>query len=234
MKNITVTTSWDDGHVLDIKLANLLKKYGLKATFYVSPENHEFKKKDLLTAGQIISLGRDFEVGAHTMTHPRLGKIGKKESEMEITESKKYLEKLTGKKIISFCYPGGDYKPIHTSQLKSAGFKMARTTKRFSINTVKNHYEIPTTIHAYRHWSDIIQIAKVANFNPQKFIGYYLNWDKLAIALFDQVLKHGGVFHIWGHSWEVNRNGDWKRLEKVLKYIASRQNVRYAVNGELI
>jgi peptidoglycan/xylan/chitin deacetylase (PgdA/CDA1 family) len=233
MKNITVTTSWDDGHVLDIKLANLLKKYGLKGTFYISAENREFKKKELLTNRQIISLSRDFEIGAHTMTHPRLSKVGKKESEAEIAESKIYLEKLTGKKIISFCYPGGDYNHTHISQLKKAGYKMARTTKRFSTGTAKNPYETPTTIHAYRHWSDVIQIAKVANYNPIKFTNYYLNWDKLAIALFDQVLKHGGIFHLWGHSWEINKNKDWERLENVFRYLANRKDVRYAVNGEL-
>jgi hypothetical protein len=34
---IYVTTSWDDGHKLDMKLAVLLKKYGIKGTFYICP-----------------------------------------------------------------------------------------------------------------------------------------------------------------------------------------------------
>ncbi len=44
MKKI-VTTSWDDGHKLDLKLAHLLQKYNMPATFYVSPECREFSKR---------------------------------------------------------------------------------------------------------------------------------------------------------------------------------------------
>ena len=36
-----VTTSWDDGHELDTKLALLLADVGCSATFYVSPHSHE-------------------------------------------------------------------------------------------------------------------------------------------------------------------------------------------------
>ncbi|MCX6750242.1 MAG: polysaccharide deacetylase family protein, partial [Candidatus Pacearchaeota archaeon] len=108
-KQIIVTTSWDDGHKLDLRLAKLLKKYNIKGTFYISPRNREFKKEDLLTDKEIIELSKDFEIGAHTMTHPRLTKVSEEEAFKEILESKRYLEKLTGKEIKSFCYPGGDY-----------------------------------------------------------------------------------------------------------------------------
>ena len=30
-----ITTSWDDGHPLDLRVAELLAKYGLQGTFYV-------------------------------------------------------------------------------------------------------------------------------------------------------------------------------------------------------
>jgi len=36
-----------------------------------------------------------------------------------------------------------------------------------------------------------------------------------------------------GHSWEIDRNHDWSRLERVLKHIAGRTDVRYVTNGEL-
>jgi peptidoglycan/xylan/chitin deacetylase (PgdA/CDA1 family) len=42
MNKVTVTTSWDDGHILDVKLSELLKKYNLKGTFYIAPKNREF------------------------------------------------------------------------------------------------------------------------------------------------------------------------------------------------
>jgi len=36
MKKVIVTTSWDDGHLLDLRLAQLLQDAGLKGTFYIS------------------------------------------------------------------------------------------------------------------------------------------------------------------------------------------------------
>ena len=65
-KQIIVTTSWDDGHKLDLKLAKLLKKYGIGGTFYISPKNREFREEDLLLDEEIIKLDRDFEIwGSH-------------------------------------------------------------------------------------------------------------------------------------------------------------------------
>jgi hypothetical protein len=34
-----ITTSWDDGHPSDLRLADLLHKHSLRGTFYVPPEN---------------------------------------------------------------------------------------------------------------------------------------------------------------------------------------------------
>jgi hypothetical protein len=31
------------------------------------------------------------------------------------------------------------------------------------------------------------------------------------------VLDEGGVFHLWGHSWEVGEADQWTRLEEVLQ-----------------
>ena len=74
-KKLLVTTSWDDGHKLDIRLAALLKKYGIKGTFYICPQDHEFKNEDLLSTQDILTISKDFEIGGHTITHPYLTKI---------------------------------------------------------------------------------------------------------------------------------------------------------------
>ena len=61
----------------------------------------------------------------------------------------------------------------------------------------------------------------------------YWNWDLLAMTMFDQVLTTGGVFHLWGHSWEIEHNKGRARLERVLSYIVNRSDVKYLYNGEL-
>ena len=54
------------------------------------------------------------------------------------------------------------------------------------------------------------------------------------MAMFDRVMVRGGVFHLWGHSWEIENHKDWQRLEAVLKYISRRPGVVYATNQELL
>ena len=104
MKKIIVTTSWDDGHILDIRVAKLLKKYRLEGTFYISPKDKEILQTNRLSNEQIVFLANDFEIGAHTMTHPLLTKTEDMVAKKEIIDSKNYLEKIIGKSVKSFCF----------------------------------------------------------------------------------------------------------------------------------
>src|SRR5215475_189864 len=113
MKAVIVTSSWDDGHKYDLRLARMLQQYGLKATFYVSPRNREWTAGDLLTQNEIRDIGDHFEIGSHTVTHPRLPAIPQSQATREIFDSKAILQDITGQEVNSFCYPGGAYTPIH-------------------------------------------------------------------------------------------------------------------------
>lgn len=232
--SVVVTTSWDDGHVLDSKLATLLSKYGIAATFYISPENHELGREQRLTREQVANLAEEFEIGAHTMTHPFLPDCDEMKSRGEIFDSKKVLEEWTGKPVTSFCYPRGGYTERDKKLVKIAGFTYARTVRRFALSCGADHFAVPTTIHAYDHWSDVSAVIRLAHFNPIPCWTMYHNWERQAIALFDTALAHGGVFHLWGHSWEIERRGDWTRLERVLAHISKRGGVQYVQNKDLV
>lgn len=259
MKRVVVTTSWDDGHKLDLKLAGLLEKYSLKGTFYVAPKNREFSQKDLLTENQIIKLSKKFEIGAHTLTHPLLPndvqtriykmlvKIYKKarnkqytiypnisedEAKKEIWGSKTYLERLINKKITSFCYPAGRHNKNIEKLVKQAGFAYARTVDEYCFSMPKNKLTSGTSIHAYPHLRDMLPKARFSKWNLNKF-KENMDWEKLAKNMFDGVHRDGGVFHLWGHSWLIDEEKDWGKLEKVFAYISGRKNVDYLTNGQL-
>lgn len=232
MKRLIVTTSWDDGHKLDLRLAALLKKYNVPGTFYVSPYDREFSKEDLLTDAEVKQLSKDFEIGAHTMTHPRLPAISDGEARLEMRESKEYLEKLTGKPVVSFCYPGGNYSPQHPKIAQELGFSYARTVRRHVNNLNGSVFEAHTSVNAYNHYQDLPKIFKFAGYKPTK-VPYYFKWENLAKGMFDKLRREGGVFHLWGHSWEIDQHGDWEKLEEVLRYISGHNDVTYATNGEL-
>lgn len=235
MKKVFVTTSWDDGHRLDLPLARLLKKYGLRGTFYISPNDHEIADHDRLCTEGIRELARDpnFEIGAHTLTHRWLTDLSDREAREEIVGSKRYLEDLIGAPVTSFCYPAGKYRAAHECMVREAGFQCARTVRRFARQSGENRYAEPTSIHAYDHWLDVWGLARFVRGNPFAFMRLYHRWDLQAMALFDRIREEGGVFHLWGHSHEVDRNGDLERLERVCRHIGGHADVTYVTNGEL-
>jgi len=79
-----VTTSWDDGHKLDLKVARLLEKYGIKGTFYVST----FYLKDRLTNDNIREIDNFHEIRAHTLSHVTLTSVSFERAKKEIEGSK--------------------------------------------------------------------------------------------------------------------------------------------------
>ena len=40
------------------------------------------------------------------------------------------------------------------------------------------------------------------------------------MVLLEQCMKKNGVFHIWGHSWEINEYQLWDRLDYFLSLVA--------------
>lgn len=117
--------------------------------------------------------------------------------------------------------------------VRKAGFRLGRTVRRFAFDAGLDLFEMPTTIHTYDHYLDVFGVLNFVKWNPFLFIRYYRNWDLLAKAMFDRARAEGGVFHLWGHSWEVEAHGDWERLEDVLSYISDKDDVQYLTNGEL-
>lgn len=235
-KTVIVTTSWDDGHKLDLKLARVLKRNNIKGTFYISPRNREFKREELLSDKEILEISNDFEIGAHTMTHPRLVRIDAKEAATEITDSKEYLKNLTNKNISSFAYPGGAYNEKTVELVKEAGFYYARTVKQYEFKPIENFLEASTTLEAYRisiltFPIDSLKILKFLNYNLLGFIKS-LHWEYLAKKAFDYLLENGGIYHLWGHSWVIDRGRYWETLDRVLSYIGGRDNVDYCTNFE--
>jgi peptidoglycan/xylan/chitin deacetylase (PgdA/CDA1 family) len=220
-----VTTSWDDGHPLDMRLAELLTKYGLRGTFYV-PETAE---TETMTVLQIRELSRAFEIGGHTRQHIVLTRTNEKEARREIIDSKSWIEHSTGKPCVMFCPPHGKYSDRHVQMIAEAGYLGLRSVELVSLDFPRLRAGImllPTTVQAYPH--DTIAFAKNAikrgafdNLWRYVLHGRSAEWPQLARALLLQALKHGGVFHLWGHSWELQRFGQWQRLEEVLRLLSA-------------
>jgi glycosyltransferase involved in cell wall biosynthesis len=231
MKPVIVTTSWDDGHKLDLKLAQLLRRYGLQATFYVSPLTREFPASERLTAEDIKQLAQDFEIGAHTMTHPHLDRLDVAAARQEIIDSKVALERIIGRPLRSFCYPYGDYNEETKRLVQEAGFSRARSVKRFMTRSV-DRLALGTSVDTFDHRRDgMVSVLRLCRWRPWRIVRLR-RWENLARELFAQARERGEVFHLWGHSHEIEAHNGWQRLEVFLAWLKE-QDVISVCNADV-
>jgi peptidoglycan/xylan/chitin deacetylase (PgdA/CDA1 family) len=228
---VYVTTSWDDGHQLDLRMASELASRGVAGTFYVAPECRELPMDRRLGPADLRELSEGFEIGAHTRTHPRLTELPPEQAREEVRAGREALEQVIGLPVTSFCYPYGAYSEDHPEMVRAAGFTTARTVERFRTDVPNDLFRMGTTTHGYRHLVDGPQILRRAR-SPRQAVAMWRNWDVLGRRLLDEVEATGGVFHLWGHSWEIDANGDWGRLAAVLDELRDRPVV-FVTNGEL-
>jgi peptidoglycan-N-acetylglucosamine deacetylase len=144
-----ILTSWDDGHPSDMRLAEMLSRFGLKGTFFVPLNNSE--GRPVLSPAQIRLLARDFEIGGHTVDHIYLDRLGKTEVHRQVVECRQRLEDITSKPVQGFCYPGGHVTGAALSAVKAAGFRYARTIENLRFDVGSDRYRIPTTIQFFPH-----------------------------------------------------------------------------------
>lgn len=220
---IVITTSWDDGNKADFKIARLLKKYGLEGTFYI-PIKYRHRN---LNNREIFRLSRKFEIGSHGLTHRRLIFLNKNEKVKEIVESKKLLEKIICKEVKCFAYPFGVYDRKSLEYVKNTGYVFARTTGEFCFEKPKNPLLSSISLELSN---------KISRVLSPKCFGYIVrgcSWTKIAEMLFDKMPKNG-VFHIFGHSWQIEKNNDWNNLEKLFEHITNRKGLVSLNNSDLV
>ena len=234
--NSLITTSWDDGHPLDFKLAGLLNKYNLSGTFYIPQTNIE---NPVMDENMILTLSKQFEIGGHTIHHLASDEIDQKKWDQEVKNCYTWLTELTGEAPVSFCFPKGKFNSEAAASVFNAGFKLARTTELMSIKAFEENNILPTTIQIYEHnrltyFKHLLKRKRFGNL----FFWMHTNCEKDLDRLVDNYLKHTiknkGCLHLWGHSWEIENFGLWKKLETVFKRISGISEVKYVSNRHLV
>lgn len=232
------TTSWDDGHALDFRIADLLEKYGVAGTFYIP----RTAPRGVMNTNQIRELSRRFEIGAHTLDHVYLNRVSDAVAVEQLSGSRQWIEEVTGTNCRVFCFPGGTYRTRQLPLVRAAGFLAARTVELLSIRPpapAKSVFLMPTTIQAFPH--GVSAYVKNAIRRARNIFALHAwdllqarDWVGLAECLFDRALQLRGVFHLWGHSWEIEEHGQWENLERFLAMVSRRETKPCLVtNGEL-
>ncbi|HLW87412.1 MAG TPA: polysaccharide deacetylase family protein [Terriglobales bacterium] len=231
-----VTISVDDGHPSDLRAADLLSKYGLSATFYCPARNPE---QPVLSPSDLRQLAQQFELGGHTMNHVPLSSLSTERAWREITEGKDWLENSSGKPVRSFCYPMGKFGRRTAALVKKAGFLGARTCQlnRHDFPTDPFSWGASTQAHNHSRMVQVRHALLERNFaGVVNFVFTYratTDWTSHFRYALDHVQAHGGVAHLYLHSWEIDERSDWQKLESVLRAIPQGPGLKRVTNGEL-
>lgn len=229
-----ITTSWDDGHPKDFKLLELLEKYNLKATFYIPLSNAE---NPVMEKKSMREIAAHQEIGGHTLNHIYLNRLNDEIAEYEITQSRIQLEEIIGQPVTAFCFPGGKYSNRDIFLLKKAGYLFGRTTNLLSVSKPDDNImntTIQTQNHSsitlLRHCIKRLNIAPI--FGNSFFLPFNRDFLKLAENNLLKNMETDNVFHIWGHSWEIERFNLWNQLEDLFKMISSNNHITFLNNTE--
>jgi peptidoglycan/xylan/chitin deacetylase (PgdA/CDA1 family) len=238
-KTKIVTTSWDDGDHADLRLAELLRSRKIQATFYVPIV--PYRGRWALNRSEWKALSSEgFEIGAHGYSHRLLKGLTSEELAKEVDPCKPALEDVLGKEVGMFCYPCGRYDSNVVRVLKNAGYRGARTVRMLATQLDFDAFEMPTTLQMFPH-RPMSYIRNITRARKVEGLRAYLAnrtklgmWLELGKALFDRVLQDGGIWHMYGHSWEIDELGLWEDLEQILDYVCNRKGVMYVPNSELV
>jgi peptidoglycan/xylan/chitin deacetylase (PgdA/CDA1 family) len=219
-----LTTSWDDGHPLDSRVAELLGEFGLAGTFYVP----RAARSGTMSAAQLRDLAAHFEIGGHTLDHCFLTSASDDEASRQIIGAKSWIEDTTGKPCTMFCPPAGKYAARHVEMIRRAGYLGLRSVELLSTEPPRCRdglMVMGTTLQAYPHsrfayLKNTLKRGAWGNLARYASRGCPFDWECLAEDFAHEVLASGGVFHVWGHSWEIERTGQWAQLRRVMKRLA--------------
>ena len=215
-------TSWDDGNKSDLKVAKLLNELNLKGTFYIPI----YWKMRSISDSQIKKISKNFEIGSHSFSHKKMTLLNEQELEFELNESKKILEKIISKKIVSFAYPFGQYNKRTIVAVKKAGYEFARTSTEHNFSKPKNPLAANISLRITDIFvSPIIVLKRMSKYGSFTFL-------KSFKKIVDNAKKND-IIHIAGHSWEFSNDDIFEKLVDMLTYISKRQ-VNPITNFEIL
>lgn len=226
-KKKAITFSYDDGTTQDIRLIELMDKYGLKCTFNLNSEllstpnilirNGERVNHYKIHKNDVKYIYEGHEVAVHTLTHQNLTKCDAAEIIRQVECDRQNLSELVGYEVVGMAYPcGGINNDDRVAKVikDSTGVKYSRTT---------------VATESFDPQADIFR------FNPTI---WHLDFDKmmqLGQNFVELKAETPKIFYIWGHSFEMDYASDnWVRLEEFFKLISRKDDIFYGTNKEVL
>lgn len=112
---LSFDASW--GATRTPQILQTIKDYGVCANFFAVgfwAEKYSDELKSLSESGV-------FEIGTHSNTHPKMSELSASKIRLELTESIKIIENITGQKVELFRAPFGDYNDTLIEEAQKLG-----------------------------------------------------------------------------------------------------------------
>ncbi len=210
----TVTSSWDDGTVHDRRLVQLFREHGFKGSFYLCSDrfcDQEGGDPRCISSEEVRTLYKGFEVGSHTVTHPRLWTLPPEVIFAEMVRDRQVLEAVAGEIVTGFVFPfgrgasGDAMLPL----ARRAGFLYARRSS-------------PAKVHE--------PPADFFNWDTSCHCGSELaeQWE-----FFKTRQESDRLFNIWGHSYEFEEQWGWQHIEDFLQDAARQDGLWFATHRQV-
>ena len=220
-----VTFSYDDGVTQDIRLIEILDKYGLKCTFNLNSErlgmDGSLDREGVRVShvknkpSEVASIYKNHEVAVHTLTHPTLVGLEEDEIVRQVEQDRLNLSELCGYEVVGMAYPNGPNDDRVAGIIRDkTGVKYSRTvTSTYNFDIQDNLYRFNPTVYHHREFDKMFELAK-------EFIELKTDTPK--------------IFYIWGHAYEFDIHNEWDKFEEFCKLISGRDDIFYGTNTQVL
>jgi len=207
---------WDDGVTTDARLVDVLRRHGAQATFNLNAGLHEAERRLswVYRGSEVWRLGWNemkavydgFTIANHSLTHPHLDQLPPGAARDEISRGRERLQQFFGQSVVGFVYPFGTYNDAVVAAVREAGHVYGRTTDPIERSFPPAD---PMTLHPSCH------------FLAPDF------WQRHEQA------RSQGVFHFWGHSYEMTTEAMWAAFEDTLARLGADPQASWCTVAEL-
>jgi len=222
-----VTFSYDDGHPSDLRLSDVITKYGIKCTFNLNGVSYRGEKSFSPETCEEYIFSRGHEVAVHGWGHRAEGHLRPIEGIREVLDCRLELEAEYGRIIRGMAYPdSGITKLTNTSSyedikdyLSDLGIVYSR-----SLGGDNNDFRLP------RDWHNWIPTAHHTNPKLMDWIEEFVSLD---VNSRYKANRFPRLFYLWGHSFEFDREDNWDLLDKICVALGGKEDIWYCTNIEL-
>ena len=94
-----------------------------------------------MSAAQIVEAqNAGIEIGSHTVGHVNLTSVSNDWLRYQLVASKRALETLLGRSVVSFCYPSGRFGAREMAAVQAVGYQSATTTMGGTWHSLRDRY----------------------------------------------------------------------------------------------